>query len=161
MPLTEGVSHIATVTDDVDRLARFYRRVFDAPVLFDMEEEGMRHAAIDVGANVVVHAFRVPWAPNDERRTMFERGRTDHYGLTVPTMEALLEVRRRLQAEGPDATDGAVRDFGPAYSLHCVDPDGVHLEVNLFKETWGSEPVLPRAEWTVLDLDASPAGAPA
>ena len=39
-PLTDGVSHIATVTDDVDRLAGFHRRVFDAPVLFDMEEGG-------------------------------------------------------------------------------------------------------------------------
>jgi hypothetical protein len=32
---------------------------------------------------------------------------------------------------------------------------GVHLEVNLFKGTWGSEPVLPRADWTVVDLNAN------
>jgi catechol 2,3-dioxygenase-like lactoylglutathione lyase family enzyme len=157
MALTDGFSHVASVTDDVDRLVGFYQRVFDAPVLFDMEEEGMRHAAIDVGAGVVLHAFRVPWAPGDERREMFERGRTDHYGLTVPTMDALLEIRRRLQAEGPDTSDGAVRDFGPLYSLHYVDPDGVHLEVNLFKAGWGSPEtrILPRAEWTVLDVDAA------
>ena len=153
MPLTDGFSHVASVTDDVDRLVGFYQRVFDAPVLFDMEEEGMRHAAIDVGSNVVLHAFRVPWAPGDERREMFERGRTDHYGLTVRNMETLLEIRRRLKAEGPDSTDGAVRDFGPVYSLHYVDPDGVHLEVNLFKDTWGSpsNPILPRAQWTIVD----------
>ena len=152
MPLTDGFSHVASVTDDVDRLVGFYHRVFDAPVLFDMEEEGLRHAAIDVGANVVLHAFRVPWAAGDERREMFERGRTDHYGLTVSTTDALLEVRRRLLAEGDGVTDGEVRDFGPVYSLHYVDPDGVNLEVNLFKGSWGSEPTLPRADWTIVDL---------
>jgi catechol 2,3-dioxygenase-like lactoylglutathione lyase family enzyme len=155
MPLTDGFSHVASVTDDVDRLVGFYHRVFDAPVLFDMEEEGLRHAAIDVGANVVLHAFHVPWAPGDDRRAMFERGRTDHYGLTVPTMEALIEVRRRLLAEGDGVTDGDVRDFGPVYSLHYVDPDGVHLEVNLFKSSWGSESILPRADWTSLDLETA------
>jgi catechol 2,3-dioxygenase-like lactoylglutathione lyase family enzyme len=155
MPLTDGFSHVASVTDDVDRLAGFYERVFDAPVLFDLEEDGLRHAAIDVGGNVVLHAFHVPWAEGDDRREMFERGRTDHYGLTVSSSDALLEVRRRLQAEGESVTDGAIRDFGPVYSLHYVDPDGVHLEVNLFKETWGSpaNPILPRADWTVVEFD--------
>lgn len=158
MPLTDGFSHVASVTDDVDRLVGFYQRVFDASVLFDMEEEGLRHAAIDVGAGVVLHAFHVPWAPSDERREMFERGRTDHYGLTVRSIEALLEIRRRLQAEGDGVTDGAVRDFGPVYNLHYVDPDGVHLEVNLLKEGWGSSsnPILPREEWTIVDLEAAP-----
>jgi catechol 2,3-dioxygenase-like lactoylglutathione lyase family enzyme len=147
------------VSDDVDRLVGFYHRVFDAPVLLDMEEDGLRHAAIDVGAGVVLHAFHVPWAPGDDRREMFQRGRTDHYGLTVGSVEALREIRRRLQAEGDDVTDGAVRDFGPVYSLHYVDPDGVHLEVNLFKDGWGSpgNPILPRAEWTIVDLEAVPA----
>lgn len=70
MPLTDGFSHVASVTDDVDRLVGFYHRVFDAPLLFDMEEEGIRHAAVDVGAGVVLHAFRVPWAVGDDRREM-------------------------------------------------------------------------------------------
>jgi hypothetical protein len=75
----------------------------------------------------------------------------------VSSVEALVEVRRRLQAEGEHVTDGAVRDFGPVYSLHYVDPDGVHLEVNLFKAGWGSEQVLPKEEWTVVDIEAAAA----
>jgi catechol 2,3-dioxygenase-like lactoylglutathione lyase family enzyme len=153
MRLTSGFSHIATMTDDVDRLVRFYERVFGAEVMWDMEEEGLRHAVVDVGGGTVLHAFRVPWVAGDERRAMFERGRTDHYGLTVPTIAALVEVRRRLLAEGDDVTDGAVRDFGPLYSLHFVDPDGVHLEVNLFKDDWRTGRLLPREEWTIVDLE--------
>jgi catechol 2,3-dioxygenase-like lactoylglutathione lyase family enzyme len=155
--LTTGFSHIATLTDDVDRLVDFYRRVFDAEPMFDLVEDGLRHAAIDVGGGEVLHAFHVPWATNDDRREMFERGRIDHYGVTVPNAETLIEVRRRLQAEGDGVTDGEFRDFGPVYSLHFVDPDGIHAEVNLFKGTWGSEPVLPRSQWTVVDFEPTPA----
>lgn len=46
---------------------------------------------------------------------------------------------------------------GPVYSLHSVGPDGVHLEVNLFKGSWGNEPVLPRADWTIVDLEQAAA----
>jgi hypothetical protein len=53
---------------------------------------------------------------------MFERGRIDHFGVTDPSVEALHEVRRRLPAEGEGTTDNEVRDFGPLYSLHYVDP---------------------------------------
>jgi catechol 2,3-dioxygenase-like lactoylglutathione lyase family enzyme len=157
MRLTTGFSHIATITDDVDRLLSFYERIFGAETSYDMEEDGLRHAVIEVGGDTVLHAFHVPWARSDDRREMFERGRTDHYGLTVPDVASLLEVRRRLLAEGEGVTDGEVRDFGPVYSLHFVDPDGVHLEVNLFKDTWGLAPLLPRADWTVVDLEPIPA----
>jgi len=154
MPLTTGFSHVATLTDDLDRLVDFYRRVFDAETLFEAVDDGVAHAAIDVGGGIVLHAFHVPFVAPDDRREIFQRGRIDHFGVTVPTVEALLEVRRRLQAEGDDATDGSVRDFGPVYSLHAVDPDGVHLEVNLFKGTWGIEPTRPPSEWTVVELTA-------
>jgi catechol 2,3-dioxygenase-like lactoylglutathione lyase family enzyme len=150
--LSNGFSHIATVTDDVDRMVGFYQRVFDADVMFDLDD-GLRHAAIDIGGNTVLHVFRVPWVAADDRREAFERGRIDHFGVTVPTVEALLEVRRRLAAEGEGTTNGEIRDFGPVYSLHFVDPDGVHLEVNLMKDTWGAEPVLAPSEWVVVDLE--------
>ena len=145
------------MTDDVDRLVGFYRRVFDAEALFDMEEDGIRHAAIDVGGALVIHAFHVPWAPPDDRREAFDRGRIDHFGLTVPSLDALRDVRRRLWAEGEGVTTGVVRDFGPVYSLHFVDPDGVHLEVNVMKDSWGTDPVLPQSQWTILDREALPA----
>jgi hypothetical protein len=89
---------------------------------------------------------------------MFERGRIDHFGVTDPSVEALHEVRRRLPAEGEGTTDNEVRDFGPLYSLHYVDPDGINLEVNLFKPDWHSEPMLERKDWTTVELDPIPAG---
>ena len=118
MPLTEGCSHVATMTDDPDRLMAFYGRVFDAETIFDMEEEGLRHVDIDIGGSAVLHAFHVPWVEPDDRRSMFERGRIDHYGLTVTSIEHSLS--------SPDASAllGATGAFAPqrasAWAVPCA-----------------------------------------
>ena len=158
MTLVDGISHVATVTEDLDRMMSFYQRVFEAETSEVMEEDGLRHAFIFLGANVALHPFEVPWATPDDRREMFDRGRIDHFGVTVPSAEALHEVRRRLLAEGDGVTDEAIRDFGQLYSLHFVDPDGVHLEVNLFKDDWRSEQALAKKDWTVVE-EVAPAPA--
>src|SRR5512134_2660355 len=136
MKLVDGISHVATVTEDLDRMVAFYRRVFDAQVSEVMEEEGLRHQLIYFGDQAALHPFEVPWKHIDQRFEMFDRGRLDHFGVTAPSVEALLEIRARLRAENDraGATDAQIRDFGAIYSLHYVDPDGVHLEVNLFKD---------------------------
>ena len=138
MKLVDGISHIATVTDDLDRMVGFYQRVFDAEVSEVMEEEGLRHQFVFLGDQVCLHPFQLSWAQPDHRFEMFDRGRLDHFGLTAPTVDALLEIRDRLLAErdGDGATDAQIRDFGGLYSLHYQDPDGVQLEVNLFKDNW-------------------------
>ena len=151
MQLTSGISHVATVTDDLDRMLGFYQRVFGAEVSDVMEEEGLRHAFVLLGADVALHPFEVPWAALDEPGEMFGRGRVDHFGVTVPTAEAFDEVRRRLVAEGDGVTDGCIRDFGALYSLSFVDPDGVELEVNLFKDDWRREQMLAREDWTTVE----------
>src|SRR5262245_34691747 len=130
MSLTTGINHIATVTDDLPRLIAFYQRVFDATVPYDLEEDGLHHAIIELGEHQFLHAFAAPWVDTGTPGPIFARGRIDHFGLTVPTVDALLEVRRRLRAEGDDATDGEIWDLGPLYSLGYQDPDGVQLEVN-------------------------------
>ena len=159
MTLVDGISHVATVTEDLDRMADFYRRVFDAEIGEVMEEEGLRHQLIFLGDQVALHPFEVSWKEPDQRFEMFDRGRLDHFGVTAPTVDAMLEIRRRLLAEddGAGATDGQIRDFGPLYSLHFVDPDGVHLEVNLFKDDWTERELIKREAWTVVELEPTTA----
>jgi len=154
MKLVDGISHVATVTEDLDRMVGFYQRVFDAEGSEVMEEDGLRHQLVYVGDQVALHPFEVPWAEVDQRFEMFDRGRLDHFGVTAPSPEALLEIRRRLLAEGDGTTDAEIRDFGALYSLHYVDPDGVHLEVNLFKQDWTELELLTRDAWTTVELEA-------
>ncbi len=57
MALLEGTDHLHFLTNDLDRLAAFYEREFDAKVALDMTAEGLRHIFLEVGATTVLHPF--------------------------------------------------------------------------------------------------------
>lgn len=151
MPLLNGIHHLATVTADMDRLIAFYERVLDARLLLDLEEEGLRHAFIELGPSTVLHPFQIPGVEVPQGPvTMFTRGRLDHFALNASSHEAFRELRRRVIAEG--AGDGTVTDVGPILMLTFTDPDGAEHEV-----TW-SKPGVPfdraqtRAKWTTVEM---------
>jgi catechol 2,3-dioxygenase-like lactoylglutathione lyase family enzyme len=152
MKLVDGVHHVTFLTENIDRLAAFYGRVFDAPVTLDMTEEGVRHIFLEVGPATVLHPFQIlhgpalPPAPG----TMFERGRLDHFALLAPSEEAFRELRRRLESEG--AADGDVRDMKTLWIMGFHDPDGFYVEVIWRKPDLPDSETLPRAEWMPVEL---------
>jgi catechol 2,3-dioxygenase-like lactoylglutathione lyase family enzyme len=127
--LLDGFNHVAILTNDTERLAAFYREVFDAHVEGGMRDgEQLRLTFIKVGATAELNVFEI--ADNDEatRQTpMFGRGRIDHIGLQAASLEAFDNIRDRLIAR--DASDGFVTDFGPVLSIFFSDPDGLEGEV--------------------------------
>ena len=60
LQLLNDIHHLMFITADLDRLISFYERVFEARVTLDLEEEGLRHAYIEVGPHTVPHVFQVP-----------------------------------------------------------------------------------------------------
>ena len=111
MPPLDGIHHLTTLTADIDRLIGFYERVFDARVTLDLEEEGLRHAFIELGPRTVLHPFQVAGVDVPQRSIpMFQRGRLDHFGLSARSEDDFDALRRRVVAEG--AGDGAVTDMG-------------------------------------------------
>ena len=146
MPLTTGIQHLTFLTSDMDGVISFYERVFEARVRWDMEEEGLRHAFIEVGANTMLHPFQLPgWEAPSPDPPMFERGRLDHFALTAESEAAFRELRRRLIAEG--ASDGLTKDIGPLWILGFTDPDGGYQELMWEKPGVPLEDGLPRAQW--------------
>lgn len=148
--LLEDIHHLAFVTADMDRLIGFYRRVFDAEVLADMEEEGLRHAFIEVGPHTLLHPFQIPGIEPPAPLPMFERGRLDHFGLNAASEEAFRELRRRILAEG--AGDGVVTNLGAVLSFSFEDPDGGAHEVVLVRPDVPLEDSL-RRDWTTVEMD--------
>jgi catechol 2,3-dioxygenase-like lactoylglutathione lyase family enzyme len=150
--LVEGIHHLTFLTEDLDRLAAFYERVFDARVTLDLTEEGVRHVFLEVGPTTVLHPFqildgpRLPPAPG----TMFQRGRLDHFAFRAPSEEAFRELRRRLEEER--AADGGVRDMKTAWIMGFHDPDGFYAEVMWRKSELPDSETLPRASWTTVRL---------
>ncbi len=150
MALLDGIHHLTTLTADLDRLISFYRRVFDARVTLDLEEDGLRHAFIELGPTTVLHPFQVPWLEVPQGALpMFGRGRLDHVALNAASEEAFWELRQRVVAER--AVDGEVVDMGSLLNSGFVDPDGASHEVVWTKPGVPVERGIRRAEWTTIE----------
>ena len=153
MKLVEGVHHVTFLTEDIDRLAAFYERVFDATKTLDMTEEGVRHVFLEIGLTTVLHPFQILEGPAlpDAPGTMFRRGRLDHFALAAPSKDGFSELRRRLEAVG--ATDGDVRDMETMWIMGFHDPDELYVEVIWHKPGVPDAQTLKRAEWKTVELN--------
>ncbi len=130
--LLDGIHHVATITNDADRLIDFYREVFEAEVRRDgaeRDDEGApRLTVIGIGDLVELNVFSIPGNTEADRQVpMFGRGRLDHIGLKAASLDAFETIRDRLMALG--AADDFVTDFGPVISVFFRDPDGLEGEV--------------------------------
>jgi catechol 2,3-dioxygenase-like lactoylglutathione lyase family enzyme len=151
--LVNDLHHMTFLTADLDRLISFYERTFDARVTLDREDDGRRHAFVEIGQHTVLHPFEVPASTVPGRQPIFERGRLDHFALNATSEDAFREIRRRLVAEGAHATeDGLVTDMGALWSLSFHDPDGGWHEVIWAKPNVALEELKPPGEWRMIDL---------
>jgi catechol 2,3-dioxygenase-like lactoylglutathione lyase family enzyme len=148
--LLNDIHHLAFVTADLDRLSAFYWRVFDAPVIYDVEEDGLRHAFIEVGPHTVLHPFQVPGVDPPSAQPMFARGRLDHFALNAASEDAFRELRRRIVSEG--AGDGVVTDMGSVLSCSFTDPDGGGHEIIWVKPDVPVAASLKREDWASVDI---------
>ena len=151
MKLLNDIHHLTFITADMDRLIAFYERVFDARVTVDLEEEGLRHAFIEVGPHTVLHPFQIPGVKPPGDQPMFQRGRLDHFALNAASEEAFGELHRRVVAEGAD--DGVVTDMGLLLLFSFTDPDQGRHEVVWMKPGVPWEAGLKRADWTTVEMD--------
>jgi len=151
MKLLNDIHHLTFVTADMDRLIAFYQRVFEAQVTIDMEEDGLRHAFIEVGPHTVLHPFQIPGIELTGEQPMFQRGRLDHFALNAASEEAFRELHRRVLIEG--ASDGVVTDMGSLLLFTFTDPDQGSHEVAWNKPDVPVEAGLKRADWTIVEME--------
>lgn len=130
--LLSGFNHVATLTNDSERLHAFYREVFDAEVVRDGAEfadrPGPRLSCIRIGPEAELNVFEIDGNTEADRQTpMFGRGRIDHLALQASSLTSFEELRSRLMARG--AADDFVTDFGSILSVFFRDPDGLECEL--------------------------------
>ena len=130
--LLNGFNHVATLTNDIDRMHEFWVSVFEAEVLGEApgppEGSGVRLSILKIGPLSELNVFQVDFSDEADRQTpMFGRGRLDHLAVQAASLEAFEEIRARLIARG--AADEFVTDFGPVLSIFFTDPDGLECEV--------------------------------
>jgi hypothetical protein len=141
MKLLNDIHHLAFLTD----------RVFEARVTVDLEEEGRRHAFIEVGSHTVLHPFQVPGVPTPAAQPMFKRGRLDRFALNAASEDAFRELRRRVIAQG--AGDGVVTDMRSLLTFGFTDPDGGSYEVAWAKPGVGLGAALKRVNWRKVEIE--------
>lgn len=136
--LVDGINHVALVTRDLERLTGFFRDVFGAEVLTELEAEGRirRHCLLQVGERAALHLMEAPDAELPEG-PMFSRGRLDHLGLSVADEVSLHSARERLVDVGQSA--GEINDLGAVLSVHFRDPDGTEGEVCWLKQPFPAD----------------------
>lgn len=128
--LLEGVDHVATITNDGDRLKQFYVDVFEATVERDGPEfpGGPRMIILNLGTGSELNVFEIDGNDEASRQTpMFGRGRIDHIGLKAADLSTFATIRERLIEAG--AADRIVTEFGRKLSLFFRDPDLMEGEV--------------------------------
>jgi catechol 2,3-dioxygenase-like lactoylglutathione lyase family enzyme len=128
--LLQGIDHVATITNDGDRLKQFYVDVFDATIERDGPEfpGGPRMIIINLGPGTELNVFEVDDNSEADHQTpMFGRGRLDHIGLHAADLDTFSEIRDRLIAAG--ASDRVVTVFGRKLSIFFRDPDQMECEV--------------------------------
>ena len=128
--LLQGIDHVATITNDGDRLKQFYVDVFDATIERDGPEfpGGPRMIIINLGPGTELNVFEIDDNSEADRQTpMFGRGRLDHIGLHAADIDAFAQIRERLISVG--AADRVVTVFGRKLSLFFRDPDQMECEV--------------------------------
>ena len=133
-----GMNHAVLYVRDARRHAKFYADVLGFEQVID-------------GPGGAFSFMRAPESENHQDIAFFSiaeqaaasgAGRRTvglyHIAWEVPTLEALAEAQRRLQAEG--ALVGA-SDHGCNKSLYARDPDGLEFEVMWLvpAEHWGDE----------------------
>ncbi len=146
-----GINHVAVVTADLDGFRAFYENTIGLDTAI-VQGAGPGHgrALVIFAGDVMLHVFEVAgYDPTVQRvaSMMFERGRLDHFGFTVPDEAALTELRDRLLAVG--ASSGDIRPLGPLLSLRYHDPDGFEGEINCFNPHFDASAI--RAQDEIID----------
>jgi catechol 2,3-dioxygenase-like lactoylglutathione lyase family enzyme len=129
--LTDGLNHVAVLTNDARRLHAFYEEMFDAEVVRDapeVDDAAVRLSIVMIGPHTELNVFQIEGSTEaDLQVPMFGRGRLDHLALQAASLNDFETIRDRLMSRG--ACDAFVTDFGPVLSLFFRDPDGLECEV--------------------------------
>jgi catechol 2,3-dioxygenase-like lactoylglutathione lyase family enzyme len=126
-----GMNHLALVTPDMDETVRFYHGVLGMRLVATVMAGPMRHYFFEMGPQNTVAFFEWKGAPTYRKAAGVPvpgAVQLDHISFNMPDEDALLRLRRRLQAAGCEITD--VVDHDIVRSVYFTDPNGISLEAS-------------------------------
>jgi lactoylglutathione lyase len=127
------IEHVAFWTEDLERLADFYRKYFGAEPgpLYVNAAKGFesRFLKFDGGARIEVMKSSTLHPLKIERGA--QRMGLVHFAVSVGSRQRVEELTRDLQSDGHEVVDGP-RQTGDGYFESVVlDPDGNRIEITV------------------------------
>jgi catechol 2,3-dioxygenase-like lactoylglutathione lyase family enzyme len=112
-----SLHHAHLFASDMDKSIKFYRNMFGATVLFDLELAGARNVMISIGSGKINFYDQ---SPKDQGR-----GAIHHLGIESDDLEALVEHMKNkgFKFRNP------IKSFGPMKYVMAEAPDYVLLEL--------------------------------
>lgn len=125
-----GVNHLAMATGDMDATIRFWRDLLGMRLIGGLGEPGFRHYFFEISESDTIAFFEwtgvEPVEPKSHGRPVKGPFVFDHVSFGVESVEALWELKDKLDAAGFDPSD--VIDHGFIHSIYAFDPNGIPIE---------------------------------
>lgn len=124
MPAQQGVAHVGFTVTDVKRSGEFYKRLLDAEVIFDGEDQHGPSQVLIAGTFMI--GFRThATTPTDQAFDPTRVG-LDHLAIAVTDEAELEKWRARLDEMGATHSGIVTDPFGA--HLNAKDPDDIAIE---------------------------------
>lgn len=125
------LDHVALWTDDIERLATFYRSYFNAKVgeKYINPSKGFESCFVTFEGGARLEIMRttsiqpVAHAPGTQRMGL------THLALSVGSVEQVNELTDQLRGDGYSVIDGPRRTGDGYYESVVLDPDGNRVEI--------------------------------
>ena len=112
-----SLHHAHLFASNLDDSIKFYKEMFGAKILFDLEMAGARNVMIQIGSSKI-NFYDQP--PKDQGR-----GAIHHLGIETDNLEALVE---HMKSKGFQFIK-EIKNFGPLKYIMAAAPDNVLLEL--------------------------------
>ncbi len=125
------IEHIALWTEDLERLAGFYQRYFNATVAekYVNATKGFESRFVSFEAGARLEIMRTTTlAPVKYQRGAQRMGLT-HFAVSLGSEQRVNELTERLRQDGHPILDGPRRTGDGYYESVVLDPDGNRVEI--------------------------------
>jgi glyoxylase I family protein len=125
MPATEGVSHTALTVTDIGASVEWYKRVFDAAVLWEEDDDPAHEFVLLFAPPLAIGLHRHSGTAAGDAFSETRVG-LDHLSFQVPDRAALEEWEKRL--DELDVSHSPITEAPYGTVLVFRDPDNIQLE---------------------------------
>lgn len=166
MGITQGVHHVAYRCKNAKETVLWYQKYLGLDFVLAIAEDNVpstgapdpyMHVFLNLGSGNILAFFELPTQPEMGRDPNTPTW-TQHLALRVDSMEALLETKQKLEADG-------IHVVGPTnhtifQSIYFFDPNGHRLELAYDSATPRMDNALDKVKWDMLNEWAETKKAP-